>query len=83
MYKALKKKKKPGLVLFSSGSTGESKASVHDLTNLLQKFMKPKQALVTITFLLYDHIGGFNTLFYIFSSTCKIIFFIIPAFGRK
>ena len=73
LYKVLKKKKKPGLVLFSSGSTGESKASVHDLTNLLQKFMKPKQALVTITFLLYDHIGGFNTLFYILSNAGLIV----------
>ena len=60
-YDNLRLKQHPGLVLFSSGSTGESKASVHDLTFLLEKFKIKRHCLITITFLLYDHIGGFNT----------------------
>ena len=54
----------PGLVLFSSGSTGESKASVLDLEKLLAKFRKPRPAHRTLVFLLLDHIGGINTLFH-------------------
>jgi acyl-coenzyme A synthetase/AMP-(fatty) acid ligase len=54
----------PGLVLFSSGSTGQSKAAVHDFVPLLQKFKTPRNTLRTLTFLLFDHIGGINTLFY-------------------
>jgi len=54
----------PGLVLFSSGSTGKSKAAVHGMTNILEKFRVPRHRLRTISFLLYDHIGGINTMLY-------------------
>jgi acyl-coenzyme A synthetase/AMP-(fatty) acid ligase len=63
-YQELRRRGHPGLVLFSSGSTGKSKAAVHDLVPLLAKFEVPRQTLRTLTFLLFDHIGGFNTLFY-------------------
>jgi long-chain acyl-CoA synthetase len=54
----------PGLILFSSGSTGESKAAVHDIMGMLNKFKLRRHARRAITFLLYDHIGGFNTMLY-------------------
>ena len=59
---------RPGLVLFSSGSTGKSKAAVHDLARLMEKFKVPRRAYRTMTFLLFDHIGGLNTLFYTLSN---------------
>ena len=37
IYRHLRTVGHPGLVLFSSGSTGESKAAVHDFTALLEK----------------------------------------------
>ena len=73
IYKKLKARQHPGLELFSSGSTGKSKASVHDITFLLNKFQTKRHTFTTITFLLYDHIGGFNTLFYTLSNAGKII----------
>ncbi len=73
LYKNLKDENRPGLVLFSSGSTGKSKASLHDMTHLLDKFKLKRHTLRTVTFLLYDHIGGFNTLFYILSNAGLII----------
>lgn len=54
----------PGMVLFSSGTTGEPKAALHDLVFLLEKFKHQGKKLNTVTFLLYDHIGGFNTMVY-------------------
>jgi acyl-coenzyme A synthetase/AMP-(fatty) acid ligase len=60
----LKKQGNPGLVLFSSGSTGEPKAALHNLDFLLNKYKVPRHSKRTIVFLLFDHIGGFNTLFY-------------------
>lgn len=54
-----------GLVLFSSGSTGESKASVLDFDRLLAKFQAARPGYRTLVFLLLDHIGGINTLFHV------------------
>jgi acyl-CoA synthetase (AMP-forming)/AMP-acid ligase II len=64
LLERLRESARPGLVLFSSGSTGKSKAALHDLVPMLEKFKVPRQTLRSITFLLFDHIGGFNTLFY-------------------
>jgi long-chain acyl-CoA synthetase len=53
----------PGLVIFSSGSTGAPKAILHDFAAILEKFVKIRQKKTTLTFLLFDHIGGVDTLF--------------------
>ena len=63
-YTSLREEGHPGLVLFTSGSTGRPKAAVHDLSRLLAKFQVPRQRYRTLVFLLLDHIGGVNTLFY-------------------
>lgn len=68
LLQELRDRDHPGLVLFSSGSTGESKAAVHDVVPMLGKFRVERQTLRTITFLLFDHIGGFNTLLYSLSN---------------
>lgn len=52
----------PGLVLFSSGSTGKSKAAVHHVDRLLAKYRRIGTARRTIPFMMFDHIGGMNTL---------------------
>ena len=64
LLQRLRNRGHPGLILFSSGSTGESKAAVHDIVSMLGKFKARRHARRAITFLLYDHIGGFNTMLY-------------------
>jgi long-chain acyl-CoA synthetase len=65
--------KHPGLILFSSGSTGKNKAALHDFLPLLEKFTTPRQAKRMLTFLLFDHIGGINTLlFTLYNGGCVI-----------
>lgn len=53
-----------GLVLFSSGTTGVPKVMVHDFSELIFEFKEPRKQknLNFILFLLFDHIGGINTL---------------------
>lgn len=63
----------PGLVLFSSGSTGKSKAALHNFVSLLEKFKTPRHSMITLTFLLLDHIGGINTLLYVLSNTGCVV----------
>jgi acyl-coenzyme A synthetase/AMP-(fatty) acid ligase len=58
----------PGLVLFSSGSTGESKAALHRFGPILEKFKLPRHAKRMLSFLLFDHIGGINTMLYVLSN---------------
>lgn len=69
----LRAMKEPGLVLFSSGSTGKSKAALHNFTKLLEKFKVPRNKMCTLTFLLLDHIGGINTLFYVLSNGGTVV----------
>jgi acyl-CoA synthetase (AMP-forming)/AMP-acid ligase II len=66
-YNELNRRNTPGIVLFSSGSSGTPKAAVHDLNKLLLKFNSKKLALRTLNFLLFDHWGGLNTMFHILS----------------
>ncbi len=54
----------PGLVLFSSGTTGDPKAAVHNLTPMLEKYKVKGKKIKSLAFLLFDHIGGFNTVMY-------------------
>lgn len=65
--------KDPGLIFFSSGTTGEPKASLHNLTPMLKKYNSSGKKIISISFLLYDHIGGFNTLLYNLSNAGTLI----------
>jgi len=68
LYERLRKEDHPGLVLFSSGSSGTPKAVVHDLNALLEKFKVKRPCRRTLLFLLFDHIGGLNTMFHTLSN---------------
>ncbi|MGI9462198.1 MAG: ANL family adenylate-forming protein [Alphaproteobacteria bacterium] len=62
LIEKLRTANKPGLILFSSGITGKPKAILHDVSLFLKKYNKPRPILITLSFLLFDHIGGINTL---------------------
>lgn len=62
LIELLRSKRHAGLVLFSTGTTGHPKAILHDLTIFMKRFETPRPSFKTINFLLFDHIGGLNTL---------------------
>jgi len=73
LYDILRSHKTPGLIIFSSGTTGASKGALHDATRLLGKFQNPGKDFVTLAFLLFDHIAGIDTLFYCLANGSTIV----------
>ena len=64
MIKNLQESNNAGLVLFSSGSTGKPKAMIQNLDNLIDSYQDKRQKNMNmLVFLMFDHIGGLNTLF--------------------
>lgn len=76
LYKIIQQRNVPGLVLFTSGSSGKPKAVVHDFSRLIEKFHARRSSLITLNFLLFDHWGGLNTLFQCLSNLCLTV---VPA----
>lgn len=62
LYSELRRRGHPGLVGFSSGTSGDPKAAVHDFTLPLEYFHARRPALSTVTFLLFEHLGGIRTM---------------------
>lgn len=75
MIDNLKNSLNAGLILFSSGSTGKPKAMIHNLDNLINSYQDKKEKSINmLVFLMFDHIGGLNTVFNALSmGACLII----------
>ncbi len=64
---------RPGLILFSSGSSGAPKAILHDFERIADKFRTARAATRAIPFLMIDHFGGINTVLGIASSLGTVV----------
>ena len=74
LISGLLEKEKAGLILFSSGSTGKPKSMIHDLDNLLDLVQgKKPRSFCFMVFLMFDHIGGLNTLLNCVSMGARIV----------
>ena len=69
----LKQQNASGLVLFTSGSTGDPKAALYNFDRLLNNYCKARKAMRSLVFLRFDHIGGINTLFSLISNGGTIV----------
>lgn len=73
LYDTIRQRSTPGLVLFTSGTSGTPKGAVHDFSRLLDKFRVPRKAMRTVNFLLFDHWGGLNTMFHTLSNSGVVL----------
>ena len=73
LYQRLQTDGRPGLVLFSSGTTGRSKASVLDFRKVLSRYGEPSRPKRILSFLSLDHIGGINTLLHTLSQGGTVV----------
>jgi long-chain acyl-CoA synthetase len=62
LLQALREVGHPGLIVFTSGSSGKAKAILHDVERVASKFSTIRPGWRMVMFLLPDHFGGFNTL---------------------
>lgn len=73
LLNSFKEDRAAGLILFTSGTTGNPKAALHNLDKLLNKYQNNSTQKRIINFLLYDHWGGLNTMFFILSGGGTLI----------
>ena len=73
LYEELSAQGHPGLVGFSSGTSGEPKAAVHDFVPWLETFRPRRSGRSTLAFLLFDHLGGLRTMLYALSSGANVV----------
>lgn len=70
----------PGLILTTSGTTADPKAALHDVTKLLEKYRKQRKPAKTLGFLMFDHMGGIDTLAYALTSGGTLV--LLPGLKR-
>jgi long-chain acyl-CoA synthetase len=68
LLRRLKDEDLAGLILFTSGSSGDPKVVIHDFSPLLEKFVPESRPVRTVNVLLFDHWGGLNTMLRVLSS---------------
>jgi acyl-coenzyme A synthetase/AMP-(fatty) acid ligase len=65
LYRSLQDHERPGLVLFTSGTTQQPKAALHDLQQLCDRHRSPRPPKRVLGFMQMDHIGGVNTMLHV------------------
>lgn len=64
LIEALRRQQRAGFIVQTSGSSGTPKAVLHDAERFLAGYAEARKSLVTLAFLLLDHIAGLDTLLY-------------------
>ena len=64
-----------GVVVFTSGTTGQSKAALFDFEGLTAPYKKPRRGYRTLAFLALDHLGGIHTMLHTLAHSGALIIF--------
>ncbi len=69
----LRKSGNPGLIFFTTGTTGRPKAILHNFHPFIERYKTPRPSLKAVSFLLFDHIGGLNTLLHMLFNRGQVV----------
>lgn len=64
LLRSLRTRGDGGVVLFSSGTTGQCKAGLFDFETMVKRYRERRSAYRTLLFLRLDHMGGIHTMLY-------------------
>ena len=62
LLRQLAERRAGGVVVFSSGTTGQPKAGLFDFATLSERYREPRRGYRTLLFLQLDHLGGIHTM---------------------
>ena len=62
LLQSLRQRGGGGMVLFSSGTTGQCKAGLFDFETLVKRYRQPRSGYRALLFLRIDHMGGIHTM---------------------
>ncbi len=69
----IRKRGHAGLVLLTSGTTALPRLVLHDLSRLLGRFHRKREPTRILAFLMFDHMGGIDTMMHALSSGGTLI----------
>lgn len=62
-----------GLILLTSGTTRIPKLVLHDISILLDRFHRKRESCRILAFLMFDHMGGIDTMLHALSSGSSLV----------
>ena len=69
-----------GLILLTSGTTALPRLVLHDVARLLERFSRQRRPARTLAFMMFDHMGGIDTVCHTLSSGGALV---LPESGER
>ncbi|MFM7130526.1 MAG: class I adenylate-forming enzyme family protein [bacterium] len=69
----VRKSAHPGLILLTSGTTRLPRLALHDVSLLLARFQRKRESCRILAFLMFDHLGGVDTMLHALSSGSLLV----------
>jgi len=73
LLQSLRQRGDGGVVLFSSGTTGQCKAGLFEFETLVKRYRQPRSGYRALLFLRLDHMGGIHTMLHTLANAGTLV----------